>query len=244
MLTDIQKANIKSFLETDYQLTVQSIHNDKNDNHYKVLCEHNSQKVVFTLVKNRDNDKYRLWTDINKYIFVPKFVEFLDNHEGYQKLLSLDGLVKYSMFSIKQYLSTFHLAESTFLKKQKHVPQFEVMTMFKFSDTHHSIHHILAGVTKFSKNETTFDDYFARSLYTEPRVRPVGHVDYNIQFKNKNDNMKMIQDVLFSNYIRYMNFIKEFKFEHDNINEITQLDHIDAAYRVNANISLKAMVDI
>ena len=41
-----------------------------------------------------------------------------------------------------------------------------------------------------------------------------------------------------------MNFIKEFKFEHDNINEITQLDHIDAAYRVNANISLKAMVEI
>lgn len=244
MLKDIQKANIKSFLETDYQLAVQSIHNEKYDDHYKVFCEYASQKVVLTLVKNKNNDKYRLWTDINKHIFVPKFVEFLDSHEGYQKLALLDELVSYSLFSIKQYLSSFQLAESSFTRKQKHVAQFEVMTMFRFSDTHHSIHHILAGVTKFSKNETTFDDDFAKSLYKEPRVRPVGHIDYNISFKNKNDNMKMIQDILFSNYVRYMNFIKEFKFEHDNINDITQLDHVDAAYRINANMSLKAMVEI
>lgn len=244
MLTDIQKANIKSFLETDYQLTVESIRNEKYDDHYKVFCEYDAQKVVLTLVKNKENDKYRLWTDINKYIFVPKFVEMLDNHAGYQKLVLLNGLVSYSLFSMKQYLSSFQLAESSFIRKQKHVAQFEVMTMFKFSDTHHSIHHILAGVTKFSKNETTFDDDFARSLYKEPRVRPVGHIVYNISFKNKDDNMKIIQDVLFSNYVRYMNFIKEFKFEHDNINDIAQLDHIDAAYRLNANISLKAMVEI
>lgn len=244
MLTDIQKSNIKSFLENDYQLTVQSMSNEKYEDHYKVFCEYDSQKVVLTLVKNRDNDKYRLWTDINKYIFVPKFVEVLDNHEGYQKLLLLDGLVNYSLFSMKQYLSTFHLAESTFLKKQKHVAQFEVMTMYKFSNANHSIHNILAGVTKFSKNETVFDDDFASSLYKEPRVRPVGHVDYNIQFKNKNDNMKMIQDVLFSNYVRYMDFIKKFEFSNDNINDIAQLDHIEAAYRLNAEMSLKAMIDI
>jgi hypothetical protein len=244
MLTDIQKANIKSFLETDYQLTVESIRNEKYEDHYKVFCEYDSQKIVLTLVKNKENDKYRLWTDINKYIFVPKFVEMLDNHAGYQKLVLLNGLVSYSLFSMKQYLSSFQLAESSFTRKQKNVAQFEVMTMFKFSDTHHSIHHILAGVTKFSKNETTFDDDFACSLYKEPRVRPVGHIVYNISFKNKDDNMKMIQDVLFSNYVRYMNFIKDFKFEHDNINDIAQLDHIDAAYRINANMSLKAMVEI
>lgn len=244
MLTDIQKANIKSFLETDYQLTVQSIRNERYDDHYKVFCEYDSQKVVLTLVKNKENDKYRLWTDINKYIFVPKFFEFLDNHAGYQKLALLDELVHYSLFSMKQYLSSFQLAESSFTRKQKHVAQFEVMTMFKFSDTYHDLHHILAGVTTFFKNETIFDDDFAKSLYKAPRVRPVGHIDYNISFKNKDDNMKMIQDVLFSNYVRYMNFIKEFKFEHDNINDIAQLDHIDAAYRINANMSLKAMIEI
>lgn len=244
MLTDVQKENIKLFLETDYQLTVQSIRNEKYDDYYKVFCEYGSQAITLTLVKNKDNDKYRLWTDINKYIFVPKFVEVLDNHEGYQKLLLLGSLVNYSLFSMKQYLSTFYLTESTFLKKQKHVAQFEVMTMYKFSEANHSIHHILAGVTKFSKNETFFDDDFARSLYKEPRVRPVGHVDYNIQFKNKYDNMKMIQDILFSNYVRYMDFIKKFDFANDNINDIVQLDHIEAAYRINAEISLKAMINI
>ena len=57
MLKEIQKANIKSFLETDYQLAVQSIHNEKYDDHYKVFCEYASQKVVLTLVKNKNNDK-------------------------------------------------------------------------------------------------------------------------------------------------------------------------------------------
>jgi len=252
MLTDLQKSNIKSFLENDFDLVVKSIRSDSYEeygyvhleHHYKVFCEFDNKKITLSLVKNDNNDKYKLWANVDNYLFVPKFVEFLNNHQQYQKLSLLKELVAYSMFSIKNYITTCFLAESTFIKKEKHVASFEVMTMFQFGDGGHHVHNILAGVTKFSKNEVSFKDKFASNYYRQPRVRPVDHIDFNISFKNKNDNMKMIQDVLFSNYIRYMNMIKKFNFEHDNIVEIAQLDYVEAAYRINANLSLKAMVEI
>lgn len=252
MLTDIQKSNIKSFLEDDFDLVVKSIRSDKYEeygyvhleHHYKILCEFNDKKITLSLVKNDDNDKYKVWANVDNYLFVPKFASFLANHERYQKISLLKELVTYSLFSIKNYITTCFLAESTFIKKEKHVASFEVMTMFQFAEGDHNIHNILAGVTKFSKNEVNFKDKFASSYYREPRVRPVNHVDFNISFKNKNDNMKMIQDVLFANYIRYMNMIRKFNFEFDNISEIVQLDHVEAAYRINANLSLKEMVEI
>lgn len=243
MLTDIQKSNMKSFLENDYGLTVCSIRNEKHDDYYKIFCEYANKKVVIKLVKNRDDDRYRMWIDINAYMFVPKFVNVLDNHEGYQALSLLGTLIDYSLFKIKQNVYMMYIAESTFVRKQKHVAQFNVMTIFQFSDSPHSIHNITAGVTKFSKKETVFDDDFATNFYREPRIRPVNHVDFNLTFKNKND-IKMVQDVLFSNYIKYMNVIKPFRFGHDDINDISSLDHVEAAYRINANISIQDMVAI
>lgn len=238
MLTDIQKSNIKSFIES-FDLSVKSIRQDQQ-NHYKIFCEYDSTKVLLSVQKNRENDKYNIYLNISANLFVPKFQDILNNHKGYQSMEVLTKLINYSFFSMKNYISSLVLAESDFTRKEKYFPILKVMTLFNFS-TNNSVN---AGTVIFSKNKTVFEDDFGRSMYTKPKARPVDHIDYDIEFNNKHDNMKMIQDVLFSNYIKYMNYVKPFKFDHDDINEIIKMNHVDAAYSINANFTIDQMVAI
>lgn len=238
MLTDIQKSNVKSFLET-FDLSVKSIRQDQQ-NYYKIFCEYDSKKVLLSMQKNRENNKYKIYLNISAYLFVPKFQAILDNHKGYQSMESLSKLINYSFFSMNNYINSIFLAESEFIRKEKHFVTLNVMTLFKFS-TNSSVN---AGTVIFTKNKTIFEDDFGRNMYIKPKARPVDHVDYDIEFSNKHDNMKMIQDVLFSNYIKYMNYVKPFKFEHDDINEIIKMNHVDAAYSINANFTIEQMVAI
>lgn len=116
MLTDIQKSNVKSFLET-FDLSVKSIRQDQQ-NYYKIFCEYDSKKVLLSMQKNRENNKYKIYLNISAYLFVPKFQAILDNHKGYQSMESLSKLINYSFFSMNNYInSLFWLNRSSFAKK-------------------------------------------------------------------------------------------------------------------------------
>lgn len=245
MLTDIQKGNIKSILEKKYDLIVHSIRDEKSNAHAKIVCEYNTSKVTLSCVHDRKNNKYKIFVDMRTYAFVSPFMKILEEHKGYQALVSMEAMISYPMFSLTHYVTDFVLMESNFLSKRVSRPSFKVMTNFQFSQNNQSsLASIVAGVTTFSVTQTIFNDKFSLHMYQRPLSRPVNHIDVNIEFKNKNDNMKMIQDVIITNYIKYMNFIKPFKFEYDDINQIMTLDSVEAAYRINANFAIKDMVHI
>jgi len=243
MLLKTQKKNIRQFFKNNFNMEVFSIRPEKNNQPCKQkisarLVDNSNIIVSFELIlEDQDAGIFCQLYSLNSYYYksVLAIKNVVESTELYRNLETMSAQTGVESFKITSSYSKIKLAQGFFSSVEQLQPEYALCINFEHNDSDSDLASVLGGFFKVNNNTLTYVDYYSEQINT---------VNNSHQFELNNDSWKKLETIIYANFLRYIDSIKKFEFEIDNIDDIVLLDYTEALARIKMNTVIKEMISI